>query len=153
MPALSESEIKEGQNSIKAIDEFGREIWVDKKSIVVSDSEGIPLSSEHLERVKKIFYEIRDVCGMNLKNWIKGFERTLYVEQEILIWEKIVRLFKEEMQMRKVVLFEIKNKIYNTIRLASLGYDADEIAREMPELKELPFFESVVNKYNGKVNK
>ena len=98
-------------------------------------------------RVKKIYTEIGSLCGRDLENWINGFERELYVEQEIIIWERILKLYKEEMKLRHAVSFKNRNRLFHTLRLASQGYNSNEIINQMPELKKLPFFERVVNKY------
>jgi len=102
--------------------------------------------------VKKIFHEICDVCGTSLEDWIKGFETELSAEREIIIWEKIVRLLNEEMQLRSVYSWRIKSKVYNTLRRASSGYNANEIINQMPELRALPFFERVLKKFKKEYN-
>lgn len=103
--------------------------WVDARTLKPGSIRHESLPESMIQRVKIVHHDLAEVDASSLEEWIGDFKRDAHPEKELLIWEKIRRIYVSYTATRKFSLEE-KKEIFRVI-VTGTGAPLEEAVRQV----------------------
>ena len=101
--------------------------WVDPKSIQEGPIQHDTLSSEQMDRIKKIHDAFAEVDPEPIEKWVDDFKRDLDIEQEMSIWERMVKAYQPFIASHNLSI-AARKEAFQVILMRSMASEDDTLA-------------------------
>ena len=127
-------------------DDSGEKFWIDPSLLEKAEPSG-RLSDDQIRRIKAYKKILGDIDPASLEKTIEDFRRDGDPESEIRVWEKIARLFDEEVKSRKSPSRRERKLLLEVLLHCSMA-GTDQVLTVLPRAKTLPQVKRVLQSWN-----